>query len=302
MFFRIFLSFVLLHAHFSYATTVYWWNTGRGGIDIYGNLPDRNANQRNELFNFGLRSIARGDDVPEILILGEYVPYSIERGTERFLESTYRHSQFIPYNPKEPEFGIRVLSKEKPTDVITNSLGFAPLHMTPNAAKDFQEKYTEGWVGDPFEKTYLQMKFGKGNDSFTIVPVHLMQPWQQIMKEKGVIAIGKDLLFGTENPNWYQVNRLTDKVLANAPSTNVFVFGDFNFPRTVARIQTVGYKHMTSLFDNLFGHSVSTFPSDKIALMQLDHAFKTRGSTKVKVDVPRVRGSDHYPIRLRIGR
>ena len=287
------LSSVLMTS--ALATSIFWWNTARGGRDIYGELSTPKARAINAQFNKSVLELTNQEKDSNILIFGEAMVESFSATTQTALSTHYSWQHFFPYNIHEHHWGIWIFAKSIPTQIIERPLDYLPPNLSSDEQRAYRARWMEGLIGDPMSKIFLDLHF----DNYWIIPVHLLQPWQQIREKYGTMATMKAILTGQDHPLFFQLQNLISEI-ETLPLENerYLVLGDFNFPRTLLGISTLMYKQLASNFVDInLDRSSYSFPTKfgqgLMAPMLLDQSFSTH-FTQVKVI--KLQGSDHFPI------
>lgn len=171
--------------------------------------------------------------------------------------------------------------------------------------------YRRGWqesgkrIGEHcnWQNPYQVLDF----NNFSIIPIHLAQPWIVAKKYLGSSETFKQMVFNYKNPLGYQVIRLKDNLKRDFGTTSKYViFGDFNVPRKMALFKTKIYRNLKDGLVEIFNDDVKTFPSKsaperkmlafKLQKVKIDMAYHNDGFQKTESVTLPLKGSDHYPI------
>jgi endonuclease/exonuclease/phosphatase family metal-dependent hydrolase len=167
-------------------------------------------------------------------------------------------------------------------------------------------------------RTFLAYQLEQSNGAkITLVPVHLMEPWMALLREHGKMSTGYEIFMNNENPLYEQTKRLILYAQAEQTRWNVplLMLGDFNLPKSSFKsgyLNSMGYDLIAEFFTDLFREdSTPTFPTatslendtPEMPMLQLDHAFLLGNVPLSDLDYahsPRLMGSDHYPIWVKL--
>jgi endonuclease/exonuclease/phosphatase family metal-dependent hydrolase len=286
---------------------VFWWNTREGGK--LSKTQNQNPLEKN------LVQLVQSEYAPDVLILGEFVPGSMNPDTEFALNLQYPYRAYTPYARKRTDMGIEVYSRF-PFTKTASLLDWSPYHDSKEEQAKFKQKWRQGLNPDAdrvFERVFLDIRIQKYNRVFHVVPVHLLNPWLPLSAQLGRTKAGLVMMFGDDNPHYRQVERLMLEkvrpllVQVKREQSSFVMIGDFNLPDELFGISPIGFElinlylkpSVNPLFSSYTFPAVSSDMTEQTQL-RIDHAFVNR-STRVR-DEARIpfMGSDHYPIGVRI--
>lgn len=279
---------------------VVFWNIGYGALNRGGDL-DHN-----------LKDLVNSSAHPDVIVLAEYKEMALNQGTIRFLDTEYPHQAYFPYGGTLDEVGIKVWSEQPFTQSEAVMLDWSP---TRESSIE-QDLYKQDWVTRApkqskwWDRPYSRFRWDIAGYRMNLVPVHLLEPWDKIYERKGDWETWKDMMFGRDNPLYYSVERLMEKMRADLggdlDSEPLLVIGDINVPRKVFQIRTKVYERIDDELDDVFPGDPSSFPAFssplrqeppfKYSMVKLDHAFHNKLVRPRGAAVLPLRGSDHYPI------
>lgn len=278
--------------------SVLWWNTGCGG----GSQPGES-----EIFDQSLRDLSKAENLVDLVVFGEDCPGQMDSEALESLKEKYPHHLWVPYNKEtNHKIGFGVYSRHQFSFGQPEKLDWLPLGERPEkieAAKSFWPTVVEGVM----TRVYVPIEVNKNGKLFHVVPVHTVHPWNWFIRVlypneplKAKAAVATELVWGEQNPLIWQLRNLLTKVQRDYVSVQdqkLMLIGDFNFPLHVGMI-TKGYKMIRELG---FSDGMRVYESTQRGVnLKIDHAFVTPSvQTKNSAVLP-MRGSDHFPIFLRI--
>ena len=274
---------------------IIWWNVARVGIDTHGAKIPRSKKEksRNLLLVSQITKLAETHS-PEHFIMGEIVETAFPKSFWDKMRRIYHYHKFFSYNSTYPEFGILVFSKTGPHKTIEKNMPWYPA----GRESEFKTKWLRPFSDDPHSKTYVQLEYGVHKASYSLIPVHLMQPWMQIEKEFGVLKTLDIMVNEANQPLIYQLASLLKFTkMLTPPGQRFIVIGDFNFPKKILFRKTYAYSLISKNLDML-GKTGGTFKSSFLNLgtpLDLDQVYG-RGVRAQSLKVLKSKGSDHHPI------
>jgi endonuclease/exonuclease/phosphatase family metal-dependent hydrolase len=267
---------------------VVWWNIGCGlETSEIKTRADRNTTN----LELNLIRFSESEYKPDVLIIGEFCPYTMSNSDQAKLKSLYRNNIHIERNI--PQFrtssgginqrnGFLILS-DSPIDLVSDEV--------LSATADFKESRDD--------RRFIVFKLQKNNKFFYINPVHLVNPWRAIYASKGVLGTAAELTSGDSNPNALQIKNLIAKInefkIQNLPFLTI---GDFNSPGSIYGFSGYGFslmsRNMTKLRD---GYDITFLGDGPFPETDIDHAFGLNVKSTYNAVWP-LEGSRHLPIYL----
>jgi len=282
---------------------IMWWNIKRGE---HGKLLASKHSKNINPLEKNLITLVQSPLKPDVLIFGEYSPHAFKTEVEKYLIDHFKYTMYVDYNPNAPGFGFLIFSNlEWAGPMIYKNIDWTPTAI--NLTHDQKQEYRQNIINH-FEKAnlffrpYLRLKFKEKNKVYNIIPVHLCQPWEEVEQEKSIVSAALASFFDTNNPLFYQLQRLTWEMkndLGTPIDSAAVVLGDFNFPKKYF-IKSVSYEYITQILKDAFTDNPASFPtpSDEkwyYPSMKIDHAFVSDSIQTLSAHVLSLRGSDHYP-------
>ena len=282
-------------------TKVMWWNLGCSSTRLLDKMSKKQRiNFSPESSWQNLRAIIKSNFEPDVLILGEYCPADFNHSTYEILANNYSHIyRVIRSNPHfKKRNGLRVFSKHpirvKDEFMLTDG-SFATDYLKSICQQESINTSNKVWSR---HLSLLEIEIAKTSQVFTLIPVHLANPWKKIARCLNPFYALKEIYHGANNVNYLQVLDLVDSISKNTPA---IVIGDFNAPRRGGWfLNSNSYKNLQ---DN-YGYSIinnnsptyidkaGNYPNSSI-----DHAFSLNIKTKYGEILP-LAGSDHLPIMV----
>jgi len=301
---------------------ILWWNIDRGWTNQ--SLND-NALEKN------LVELSASNRAPEILILGEYtepqvmdlplgedkidiyIPPALSPSTRKQLRNSYGLPLKISYGIG---YHFLIYSKIPLGKPVSKKLSWKP--------SDYYAEVlaSEGWDSSEYSRNYVRIPFQVGKTIFHLGPLHLIQPWRQMMEvfEKrypnfsflSKLSVAREIIFGKNSPLFYQVKSLFSQVRSDYynktdPKERIILIGDFNIPKQIFGLQTATFSILKDpLIDSFKSDKSHTFPASSahesriFPKMKLDHALVTPKVNISLATVLHLKGSDHYPILLEV--
>lgn len=276
---------------------VIWWN-------IACFKGESTASPQDGLLNSEIRQLVLKESQNDVLIFGEYCPGREKPELTKFLNQNYSHHAWVPYKPGAG-IGIGVFSKVPFSQTTPINLDWVPLDGTTVT----QERYRTYWLmneslSSMFERPYSVFTLEKNGQLFEVIPLHILNPWRHYQSLESSDFAGKkrvvsELLFGTDNPNYYQTRRLMNQLRADfgqKAKTKLVAIGDFNFPRSVL-FETQGHKLVSNYLNNIMSTNEWTQADHKI---KIDHAFASSAIRVRAAKVLKYQGSDHRAILVEV--
>ena len=276
---------------------VTWWNIANGMIGSEGNglILAKNIDR---LISSPLR--------PHVIALGEYQKGSLPEQTIENLKRIYPYSTFIPYN-EQTDVGMVVFTNLPLKVGRQTTLKWIPEHIGEQQRRDYLETWSSG---DPehdeafYTRSVRELEIIFENRKIAIVPVHLAQPWRQLRERSQgrvdfMMGMAKELFLSGSNPLITQVNSL-DQWLSESKLQDRIVLGDFNLPRGIFGVPTLGYRRLVDTMAPAIRGEQPSFPAPssphREPPTQIDHAFLAGGLSAEAGVVAPLKGSDHLPV------
>ncbi len=265
---------------------VVWWNIDCGletsEVKIRSNLRTTNLEAN-------LKKLTSSSFKPDVLILGEYCPYSMSEEDQRFLKDAFKDNHHVERNI--PRFttasgkvnqrnGFLILS-DYPIDVLKEE--------TLHAKEDKSDSRSD--------RKYILFKVQKNNQDFMINPVHLVNPWREIYNNDGLFGTFSEITYGSQNLNSIQIKNLLAKYNENKLSnTPYLMIGDFNSPGSLSGFSGWGFNQLNKQMDRLFSGHDDTFIGDGVfPSTDIDHAFG-HSLESLYAEIWPLDGSRHLPL------
>jgi hypothetical protein len=291
---------------------VFWWNIREGGA--WGRqmqstaIQHGNRNAENPL-EVNLKTLAASATRPDVIVLGEYVEDSLTDETETALSRAYPYQEYFAYNPLR-DMGLQVYSRYA-IDAKVERLDWTPFPSTPQEQASFKNAWKEKLNPEAdkyYDRPFVDLKIKKSGFVWHIVPAHILNNWLSLAAQLGTQQAGLVLLFGNENPHYYQVRRLMkekiEPLLAQSQRdhSSVVVVGDFNLPDSLYGITPRAYrvclKNLSEVRQSEFTFPAVTADNADFHRMAIDHAFYNHFTQEVQSARPVLTGSDHYPLEV----
>ena len=280
---------------------VFWWNIHHG---------QTNLKKPNSDFTQNLKELITSDSAPDIISMAEYSDADLNFNSLDLLPlftKNYPYRKFVNYLDT-PDQGVVTFSKYPLTEITTSVLDFTPIQtMTLEEKKN----YIQFWCGntDTCTRKLQILSVTVNEEKVILIPIHLYDCWRKFKVLHGRMKTLAEILGGTENPLYYQTQRLFFELQKKIPSElktpHLLLYGDFNMPNELLKVPTMGYSLFTKKFNSAltkdFEHA-PTFPAKNseeaksFPKMQIDHGFLSPGTEVSAGTVVSLKGSDHYPL------
>lgn len=267
---------------------IVWWNIGCGletGIKKIKENPQTTALEENLIL------LANSPIKPDVLILGEYCPYSMSTQDQNQLIGSFKN-----YYHLERNIPYRKTSEGKVNQrngfLILSDLDISVLEQETLFATKDSSKSNDN-------RMYLLFKVQKDGKDFLINPVHLVNPWRELFNEQGIFGVFAELTSGAENKNAVQIANLLEKYNTHSQAGVPYIIvGDFNSPGRIMGVSGFGYNLLSKSMIPLMHNNDITFVGEgAFPASNIDHAFGVNtDSTYAKVWP--FAGSLHLPIYL----
>ncbi len=267
---------------------VFWWNIGCG----LESSELKNKDKKNTtVLELNLIALSKASFKPDVLILGEFCPYTMSLDDQNAIKSFYKNNIHIERNV--PKFktsngglnqrnGFWILS-DMPIELKVDEI----LHAQENSEQSHEDR------------KFVVVKVLKNNKIYFINPVHLVNPWRSIYAKQGLIGAGVEVTLGQKNANAVQTRNLIQKLKKfDAQSHPFLTIGDFNSPGNIYGLSGYGYSLMANSFIKLRSDFEPTFLGDgQIPASDIDHAFGLNLQASYAQVWP-LEGSRHLPLYL----
>ncbi len=294
--------------------SILWWNVFRQGVSPL----DLNKN---------LLAFILPPHSVDMIVLGEFDANKTLHPKVLFeIIKRYPYFEYFHYNDNFDDTKARsilVASKFHPKDRTYEKGGLK--WSDPKETKKEQKEFIASWKEDyassttDWERAFIALSFTAFDKDFSIVPVHLANPWAVVKNVhnydsfgvSSVVCAGCSVVFGDDNPLSNQIEGLQDKIIKkfkNKKNHTVSVFGDFNMPRSVMRKNTSSYNFLIKSMKDTKKEHVITFPTslaeklgNKTPHVEIDHCFCfPKNTTNIQSHTLHLKGSDHYPMLIHI--
>jgi hypothetical protein len=161
-----------------------------------------------------------------------------------------------------------------------------------------------------WNRSYSKFQWDLAGFKMNLVPVHMLEPWDEVRNYRGKAGTMWNMLFSNDNPLHYQIERLLAFIKqdmgGDIDSEPLLLIGDMNTPKSALGINTVAYNLLDADLDDVFPGTPPTFPAFSAesrqqppftySLVKIDHAFHNKKVQPLAAAALTLRGSDHYPI------
>lgn len=265
---------------------VVWWNIDCGlettPEKIQNNLKTTNLESN-------IIALASSEYKPDVLILGEYCPYSTSKKDQEVIINSFKYSHHIERNiPKFTTSNGRVNQKN----------GFLVLSDYPMEQVMNERLWSKkDRSASQDDRRYLLFSIVKEEKTYFINPVHLVNPWREIYNNKGKFKVFSEVTMGNSNANALQVDQLIYNFNRYVPVDSSFLMvGDFNSPGSLMGFEGYGYKRLRQSFLVSSMSHQPTFKGDgPFPPCDLDHAFG-QNLRFAYSEVWPLQGSRHLPL------
>jgi hypothetical protein len=266
---------------------IMWWNIGCG-------LETGDVKKKSELkttnLELNLIRLSNSNYKPDVMILGEYCPYTMSKKDQSELEKSYKYNFHLERNIPlvktasgiNQRNGILILSDYK-VETLVNEVLFSTSSKTESV----------------HNRKYLLVKIIKNKKEYFINPVHLVNPWRDLYEKKGKLGVFSELTSGDQNSNAVQIKNLIENYNKYLDTKALFMsIGDFNSPGSIFGFSGFGYNQMSLIMKPLMLGHKSTFLGDgPFPASDIDHAFGINIKSLYSEVWP-LEGSRHLPIYL----
>lgn len=279
---------------------ILWWNIG---YNDYSLPSQTNPGQTN--LDDSLKTIDW--DQYDVVAFGEFIPRTLDKDSLNNLKSLFPHQKVLKYNNAYGK-SLYIFSKNK-FKFKVSTIGWA----NPNDNLLEQLKYKQEMVNkygnmDTFVRKYIRITLSLSGIDYNFVFFHLNNPWMLFKKHDGILKLGYELLFGTENPLYNQIlnlqNSLVKDLGQNFQRKNVVLMGDSNCPRKAKGLTPVCYKLLEEILPVVLDEKKEiTFPAkgsivyNKLPKVKIDHV-QTSSHIRSTSSVLDFVGSDHRAVEL----
>jgi hypothetical protein len=276
---------------------LFWWNVAWGSF-----------NQNSDL-DHNLIELTNSNARPDLMILGEYKDMILSQHTHNELKRHYPHQYFMSYSPTDI-VGVKVFSTRALTYHGIRNIPWYPINETDSSK---QQAYYNHWKTAAasearfWDRSVGLFSFSHGGQTYTLAPVHLLEPWAALVSSEGRTDLIKSFFNDKLNPLANQIGHLRRIIKNHAGGMqNVLMIGDFNIPSSLYGMTPDIYKNLSqSMTEGFFGNP-DTFPAEsarhkvhgflKKLSIKIDHALMGSSLDRIGGAAIHMRGSDHYPI------
>jgi hypothetical protein len=288
--------------------TILWWNVAWGQFNSDSSLGKN------------LIALINSSLSPDIIAMAEFKFDILGPEATAMLSKVYPHSSFVAMYPGS-EVGVMFYSKHPFHQSPEYPLDWTPLSSSYQEAALYKTTWLSidrEWVKH-WDRTFSHYKvFFPNGYLLNIAPVHLCSPWMSYKKQFGNWETLLTVMNADENPLLHQQTRLTQflkRDLGQHYGNEPFILiGDFNVPSKIG-IPLIGgtpkmHKLLKEGLQETIDPSRDTYPTkssikDKKGFfrgyrVQLDKAFSNKGLSQSHGDAFHFKGSDHYPILMKV--
>lgn len=279
-----------------------WWNIHDGRIK---------GKQAPSILSQNLVRLIHSAIVPDVMAFAEYRDKSLTSDCLAKLRNTYPHV-LKQSHPGTPGYGLAVYSRFPIIRSSVENLDFTPPTMRSEAE---QARFRAEWCGHIYRdctRSFIILELDLAGTPLTLVPVHLYNFWRAHRHRYGFWLTGQEILLGRNNALWHQISRFRSTLEARlgdtASSGKVVILGDFNTPKRLLGVETIGYRSLVQGWVDPFSGDPVTFPAlsaeehGQFPPVSIDHAFVSRASQVSAQAVLPLRGSHHYPLYVVVSR
>jgi len=278
-----------------------WWNIHDGQSD---------GKQTPSILSQNLVRLIHSELVPEVMAFAAYRDTSLTPHCLAELRQAYPHV-VQQSHPGTPGYGLAVYSR---LPIMRSSVD--KLDFTPPALRSVTEqaRFRAEWCrhGHACVRSFIVLELDLAGTPLTFVPVHLHDFWRAYRQRYGLWRTGQEILLGRNNAPWHQIARFRTALEARLGGTAsrglVVIMGDFNIPKRLLGVDTLGYQLLAHGWVEPFAGEQVTFPASSAAdygqvpPVGIDHAFVSRATRVSAHAVLPLRGSTHYPLYVVVSR
>lgn len=291
---------------------IFWWNIHNGAADL---------SRRDLTATTNFLALTESSAAPDVIVLAEFGKESLPLEAMRILEAKYPYRHKVDYRGM-PNYGLCLLSKIPFEDPQVEYLSYGLNHSGEKQKKtspknDSKRRPFVIYTIEKNQKKYLLAVTHINDfwrDFFTSKPI-VPQPIQPLVPGASQIKLPIDVpqaayqtLAGTNNAVYDQIlsfkRKLERKVSSLSEDYRLIVLGDFNMPKSVLSLDTLGYATLAKGLREVLPPKQFSFPAEGskeasfVPPILIDHAFIS-GKTRIKnASVLPLKGSHHYPLYL----
>lgn len=227
----------------------------------------------------------------DVILLGESRRKFINSFFKNSKNRKFSHIHEIEY-PDNQSLHIHALSKYPVASIHKEVLDWG----TPESKKLWRDKYLKTPYSPRRTLEVIQIK--KANELYNLSPVHFLNPWHIVRKKEGLLRTTYAVLYGKNNPLYYQTQTAVQKLISWGITTSpvpYILIGDFNSPTNPMTGAALNY--LKKYFKNLMLDNRITYAAQEL---KIDHAFGNHNVRVIHDEVLFFEGSDHYPIEIEI--
>jgi endonuclease/exonuclease/phosphatase family metal-dependent hydrolase len=278
-----------------------WWNIHDGRSD---------GKHAPSLLSQNLIRLIHSEIVPDVMAFAEYRDASLTPDCLTALRHAYPHV-LQQAHPGTPGYGLAVYSRLPIIRSSVENLDFTPPEMRSVSE---QARFRAEWCsrGYACARSFIVLELDWAGTQLTFEAVHLYDFWRAYRQRYGLIRTGQEILLGRNNALWHQISRFRAALEARlgdtAHSRQVVILGDFNIPKRLLGIETLGYQLLAQGWVEPFAGDQVTFPAlsaeeyGRFPPVGIDHAFVSRATRVSAQAVLPLRGSTHYPLYVVVSR
>lgn len=266
---------------------VVWWNIGCG---LETSETKTRADRNTTNLELNLIRFSESEFKPDVLIVGEFCPYTMSNSDQAKLKSLYRNNIHIERNI--PLFRTA-------SGGVNQRNGFLILSDSPiKLIRDEVLSVTADLKESRGDRRFVVFELKKNNKNFYINPVHLVNPWRAIYASKGVLGAAAELTSGDSNPNSLQTRNLISLINGFDQNVPFLTIGDFNSPGSIYGFSGYGFSLMSRNMTKLRrGYDMTYLGEGPFPATDIDHAFGLNVKSTYDAVWP-LEGSRHLPIYL----
>lgn len=284
---------------------VFWWNiacSSTKGLGDLTTLDQKNVNPQNAWQN--LLALIKSPAAPDLIVLGEYCPYAFDQATYDQIVEDYPHKfRIVKMSPAYGmRNGMRVFSRLPLDSAEALHLDAGDLSDFPifkDCAEQIKTRNPKKFQNDYWARDYAKVQLRKNDAEFTLLALHLSNPWRILRSCSGKLEAGLELARGELNPNYVQVQNLVE---THQETSHLVALGDFNAPKNFfGSSDSASYNLLSSVWgESLVRSNENTFIDlhSSFGSYSIDHAFTSSDLSSSFGEVVPFAGSDHLPIYI----
>lgn len=271
--------------------SVLWWNIG---YNRYSLPHDNNITQ----FEYNL--LNHNWNQYDLVTFGEFQENTLKKESLKHIYNIFPYNKVIKYGSEDHQSYL-VLSKYK-FNIIEKELDWVDNNWSIEEKQKYKEESKKHYgLMRSGKRKIINVKLEKEGKKYNSIFYHLNNPWVIYQERYGKLKTLSKILFSNNHPLYYQMKAF--KRFINKNKENLLMLGDANCPHSILGITPSCFKHMNNIAPiKIDLMKKSTFPSKESKAitsysLKIDHAHTEMEST---IEVLDLKGSDHYPIILKI--